>query len=97
MTRLFCTRYQTLANTDRLPMGTGPVVLFGVACNLARPKRFELLPSLVVWARPLKSLRSVTVRRPLLVEIDAYRQLLNAFRYRIFRSESCFADENHAG
>jgi hypothetical protein len=37
---------------------------------LARPKRFELLtPRFVVWAGPLKSLRSVTVRKPLLVEI----------------------------
>jgi hypothetical protein len=37
--------------------------------KMARPKRFELLtPRFVVWAGPLKSLKSVTVRNPLLVK-----------------------------
>ena len=50
---------------------------------MARPKRFELLtPRFVVWAGPLKSLRSVTVRKPLLAEIGVIQQLLNALRYR---------------
>jgi hypothetical protein len=51
--------------------------------KMARPKRFELLtPRFVVWAGPLKSLRSVTVRKPRLVEIDVIRTLLNGLRYR---------------
>jgi hypothetical protein len=50
---------------------------------MARPKRFELLtPRFVVWAGPLKSLRSVTVRKPLTVEIGVIRRLLNGLRYR---------------
>jgi hypothetical protein len=51
--------------------------------KMARPKRFELLtPRFVVWAGPLKSLSSVTVRKPLLVEICVFRRFLNALRYR---------------
>jgi hypothetical protein len=50
--------------------------------EVARPKRFELLtPRFVVWAGPLKSLRSVTITKPLFVEIGAIRELLNALRY----------------
>jgi hypothetical protein len=50
---------------------------------MARPKRFELLtPRFVVWAGPLKSLRSVTVRKPLLADIGGIREFLNALRYR---------------
>jgi hypothetical protein len=40
-----------------------------------------MTPRFVVWAGPLKSLRSVTVRKPLLVEIGAIGRLLSALRY----------------
>jgi hypothetical protein len=40
-----------------------------------------LTPRFVVWAGPLKSLRSVTVRKPLLVEIGFIRQFLNGRCY----------------
>ena len=49
---------------------------------MARPKRFELLtPRFVVWAGPLKSLRSVTVRTPLVVKIGVDQQVLNALGF----------------
>jgi hypothetical protein len=38
-------------------------------------------PRFVVWAGQLKSLRSVTVRKPLLVEIGFIRQFLNGRYY----------------
>jgi hypothetical protein len=38
-------------------------------------------PRFVVWAGPLKSLSSVTVRKRLLVEIGFIRQFLNGRRY----------------
>jgi hypothetical protein len=41
-----------------------------------------MTPRFVVWAGPLKSLRSVTLRKPLLVEICIIRQFLEALRYR---------------
>ena len=39
-------------------------------------------PRFVVWAGSLKSLKSVTVRKPLVVEIGVIRQLMDALRYR---------------
>jgi hypothetical protein len=50
--------------------------------KMARPKRFELLtPRFVVWVGPLKSLKSVTVRKPLVAEIGLIRQLSNGLCY----------------
>jgi hypothetical protein len=42
----------------------------------------DQFPKFVVWAGPLKSLRSVTVRKPRLLEIGVIRRLLNGLRYR---------------